>query len=240
MQQTFPCPKCGSHNVIGAPSCQACSESFKYTCPQCGIIVDTKFKGCAKCGAILYWPIHDQVESPSSGRTRTSEEPEINSEAGRPRQKKRNPILIVGLAIIGTSLLVGLAIMIFFQGTLFTFPTGTSSSETESTATETTEITAEKLLQAYRTDKNAAEAEYKGRILKVTGVVSSVSKNFVGTTFIKLAGVSIEAYRVQCMFDKEHEPELAQMTKGDTITIRGTCDEYLPPDITMKECVLVR
>ena len=39
------------------------------------------------------------------------------------------------------------------------------------------------------------------------------------------------------MFDKEYE--LAQVTPGQTVTIQGECNDYLSPDVTMKECVLV-
>ena len=222
MQQTFPCPKCGSQNTVGTPSCKACGENFKYTCPQCGVIVDTKFKVCTKCGASLYWPIHDQAEP-----TRPA--------------KKRKPVLIVVLSIMAVSILTGLAIQIFFEGTPFAIFSGTSllTPEPMPATTEAIEITAEELLQAYRTDRKTTEAEYKDKILRVTGIVSNVGTNFVGTPFVKLSDGSIQPWRVRCMFDKEYGHELAQVTKGETITVQGKCDNCLPPDATMKDCVLV-
>jgi transcription elongation factor Elf1 len=240
MQQMFTCPKCGSQNIIGESACRACGESFKYTCPQCGVSVDTKFKACSKCGATLYWPIHDQVKPSPTSKRKTYQEQEKISETGRPKPKKRSPTLIVALVIIAISVLVGLTLFIFSQRTPPTAP-GASTSETELTpnATEVIEITAEELLQAYQTNKKTAEAEYKGKTLQVTGVISSSGKNVVGTYFVKLAGERVEAWLVQCMFDKEHEPELAQLTKGQRITVRGTCADFLPPDVTMKDCVLV-
>jgi len=240
MQQTFPCPKCGSQNVIGEPSCQACGESFKYTCPQCSVIVDTKLKACSKCGATLDWPIRDLAKPSPVAKKRTYLEQEKISEAGIPRQKKRSPILIIGLAIIAISLLVGIAMQFLFQGTLSTLWPSLSSPRPESTPAtiEAIELTAEELLQAYRTDEEGAEAEYKGKILRVTGMVGSVGKNMVGTPFVKLAGGGIEAWRVRCMFDKEHETELAQVTKGRAITVQGECGDYRKPDVTMRDCIL--
>ena len=210
MQDTFSCPKCSSHNTIGAPSCQACGENFKYTCPHCGIIVDTEFKKCSECGATLYWPIHDQAKPPPAGRKRTHQEQENTSETASPKQKRRSPILIVGLTIIGTSILAAIVMQALFQGTPFTIGPNSSSPTPETTpaTTEAIEITADELLQAYRKDKKAAEGEYKGKILNVTGTVGSINKNVVGTLFVKLAGNSIEAWRVQCMFDKEYELDI--------------------------------
>lgn len=239
MQQTFPCPKCGSHNIIGEPACKACGESFKYTCPQCSVVVDTKLKACPKCGATLDWPIHDQAKSPRVGK-KTYQEQEGTSEPEIPKQKKRSPILIFGLVIMAATLLAAIAMQVLFQGT----PSATAPSpsapapETTPDTTEAVEITAEELLQAYRTDEEAAEAEYKGNTLRVTGMVGSIGKNMVGTPFIKLAGGSIEAWRVRCMFDKEYESQLSQVTKGQVITVQGECDDYHKPDVTMKDCIL--
>lgn len=223
MQQTFPCPKCGTHNIIGVPSCQGCGENFKYTCSHCGVMVDTRLKSCSECGASLDWPIHNQPK-PQTAR------------------KKRNPVLIVALIIVAVSLLAGLAMSFVFQIPLFTSSPGTSPQESgpAPVTTGAIEVTAEELLQIYRIDREAAEAEYKGKILKVTGVIGSAGKNFVGTLFVKLAGDSIEAWRVMCIFDKEHEPEMAQVMKGQTVTVQGECDDYLPPDAVLKDCSLIK
>ncbi len=239
MQQTFPCPKCASHNVIGEPSCLACGESFKYTCPQCKVIVDTKLKACPKCGATLDWPIHDKVKPSRVAKGTSYQGPDRIGEERSPEEKKVSPVVIGGLVVIAISLLAGLGMYIFFQEVPSAPPPGASPPTPEATpaTAEAIEITAEELLQAYRADDKAAEAEYEGKILKVTGVVSGSGKNMVGIPFVKLAGTGIEAFRVQCMFDKEYE--LAQVTPGQTVTIQGECDDYLSPDVTMKECVLV-
>ena len=240
MQQTFPCPKCGSHNIIGEPFCLACGHSFKYTCPHCGVIVDTKLKACSKCGATLDWPIHDKVEASRAARGTPyqGQGPDRISEERRPKQKKRSPIVIGGLVVVAVSLLAGLAMYIFSQEVPSAPPPGTSPPAPEATpaTAEAIEITAEELLQAYRADEKAAEAEYEGKILKVTGAVSNTGKNMVGIPFVKLAGSSIQAFRIRCMFEKEYE--LAQVATGQTVTIQGECDNYMSPDVIMKDCVL--
>ena len=113
MQQTFPCRKCRSQNIIAEPSCLACGESFKYTCPQCGVIVDTRFKARSNCGATLDWPIHDKVQPSRVAKKSTYQEQDRIGEEQRPKQKRASPVVIGGLIVIAVSFLAGLAMYIF-------------------------------------------------------------------------------------------------------------------------------
>lgn len=245
--QLFSCPKCGSQNVIGERICQSCGGTLQYRCPQCGAIVDPKFTSCPKCGAGLYWPIQEQTKaSPASKedvykeQERAYREGEIQQE-GKQKQKKRSPVLIVCIAVIGFSLLAGFAAYILSHGLPFITPVSSSPApQIAPTTAEVIKITAEELLKAYYANRKSAEAKYKGKVLQVSGVVGSVGKNVVGTRFVKLAGDYIEAWRVQCMFDGENESQLASLTIGQGVIVQGTCDDYLPPDVTLKDCFLVR
>ena len=114
----------------------------------------------------------------------------------------------------------------------------TSASELPPPSLEGIKITVDELLNAYQADRKAAEAQYKGKILLITGTVDSIGINLVSIPFVKLAGNGVEAWRVQCIFDKDYESELAKVKRGERITIQGKCDDYLPPDVTMKNCVL--
>ena len=247
--QLFSCPNCGSQNVIGERVCQSCGENLQYRCPQCGVIVDPKFTACPKCGAGLYWPIQEQTKTlPATKQEASPDEGEIYQEGGthqevkqKQKQKKRNQALVVCIAVIGFSILAGFAAYIFSRGIPFIAPV--SSPPTTQIAPATTEvikITAEELLKAYYANRKSAEAEYKGKTLEVTGIVGSVGKNIVGTRFVKLAGDYVEAWRVQCMFDKENESQLAGLTIGQGVIVQGICGDYLPPDVTLKDCLLVR
>ena len=96
------------------------------------------------------------------------------------------------------------------------------------------------MYSAYEANEVAADAKYKSKILKVTGVVDSIGKDILDTPYVTLtSGGQYEVWGVQCMFDKKHEPELAQLTKGQTVTVQGKCDGYLI-NVLMKDCVLVR
>jgi hypothetical protein len=106
--------------------------------------------------------------------------------------------------------------------------------------TTTMEVTAEELFSAYKADNASADAKYKGKILKVTGIVGSVGKDVLHNPYIRLtAGGKYQAWGVRCVLKKEYEPELARLTIGQTVTVQGKCDGRLM-NVLMKDCALVR
>jgi hypothetical protein len=100
------------------------------------------------------------------------------------------------------------------------------------------ELTAEELSGAYAEDEVASDNLYKGKILKVTGKVSSVNKNIMGVYFIKLSGGGIEDWEIQCTFDKQYSSEVSGLEPGDVVTIEGKCDGYFM-SVKMKDCILI-
>lgn len=56
MQNTFPCYRCGAHNVIGVKNCGSCYSPFYYNCPHCSAWVDNTFVNCPACRNDLNWP----------------------------------------------------------------------------------------------------------------------------------------------------------------------------------------
>jgi len=62
MQQSFPCPACGSQNAIGQQFCGTCGEKFQYNCPHCSGIVDSASRFCPNCGAELGWRMQQEPE----------------------------------------------------------------------------------------------------------------------------------------------------------------------------------
>ncbi len=56
MQHTFPCYRCGNHNIIGVKTCSSCYSPFYYNCPHCSNWVDNTFINCPSCRNDLHWP----------------------------------------------------------------------------------------------------------------------------------------------------------------------------------------
>jgi predicted nucleic acid-binding Zn ribbon protein len=61
LQQSFPCPKCGTQIPVGQKFCSTCSEQFEYRCGHCGAAVKTSSKFCSNCGKKL----HQQTKLPT-------------------------------------------------------------------------------------------------------------------------------------------------------------------------------
>jgi len=101
-------------------------------------------------------------------------------------------------------------------------------------------VTVKELNLAYNADRAAANAKLTDKILKVTGVVSKiVVREHLDIQYLLLASArSPEQWNVRCTFDKQHGPQLARLTAGETATVQGKYAGY-ERNIIMKECVLV-
>jgi hypothetical protein len=102
------------------------------------------------------------------------------------------------------------------------------------------EVTAEELASAYETDEETADARFGNKILKVTGLVNRIEvKDTLDIHYITLGDEKNLLQSVRCMFDKGHEGELNQLTKGQRVTVQGKFDGSIV-QLRMRHCVLVR
>jgi len=161
------------------------------------------------------------------------------------------PAYLVAIITIGTILaivLITLAVRKFSLNVLSSSPPAPAPkpapmppSEPISVPTPTeTEVTVQELCSAYKASNVAADAKYKGKILTVTGVVDSIGEDILHNPYIRLtSGGKHQACGARCVLDKKYEPELAQLTIGQTVTVQGKCDGRLM-NVLMKDCALVR
>ncbi len=83
-------------------------------------------------------------------------------------------------------------------------------------------VTALALSTAYKDNEVAADAKYKGQTVEITGTVDTIGKDILDTPYIALATTQYAIIdRVQCMFSKSDETQLATVSKGQNITLRG-------------------
>ncbi len=95
---------------------------------------------------------------------------------------------------------------------------------------EVIEITAQQLYSDYDANEIAADQKYKGKLLKVTGVINSIGTDILGDPYIVLTGGGeYEVWGVQCTFPntKSWKDKIATMEKGETWHIKGKCTGYL-------------
>jgi hypothetical protein len=102
------------------------------------------------------------------------------------------------------------------------------------------ELTVDELLATYAADDAAADERFVNRVIRLTGVVSSIDvKNVLDINSIRLTGSNGDQLQsVQCMFDKKYSAELAQLEIGQTATVQGRYNGSLIA-MRMVGCALV-
>lgn len=101
-------------------------------------------------------------------------------------------------------------------------------------------VSASELFQDYKSNEVAADEKYKGKMLEVTGTVHSIGKDIVNTIYVTLEGGGrFEIMSVQCYFSDKHKSEAAQLSKGQTITVRGRCEGKFG-NVHIKKCEFVK
>ena len=89
------------------------------------------------------------------------------------------------------------------------------------------EILATDLIQAYGDNEVRADKEYKNKKIKITGVVDSIDTTLDQTSILLTDGAEFSFTGVQCFFAEEYLDQIAELNKGDTITIEGKVDGYV-------------
>ncbi len=103
------------------------------------------------------------------------------------------------------------------------------------------ETTVEQLISAYAVDEAAADAEFVGKILNLTGVVTKIEVNdTLDVHYIVLTSTEKKGPQsVRCVFDKKYGAQLNQLTKEQTVTVQGKYNGSIIA-MRMRDCVLGR
>lgn len=92
-------------------------------------------------------------------------------------------------------------------------------------ATDVIKVTASQLVADYSANEVAADGKYKGKVLEVNGVISSIGKDITDRPYISFTSNNPGSFRgVQCIFEKNQEEQLVTLAKGESISVRGMCD----------------
>jgi hypothetical protein len=78
LQQSFPCPKCGSQIPVGQYCCGTCGQRFEYRCHSCGVPIKGSSGFCSNCGKKLTnLPQHAPAPSLAPEQTHYRQTPTI-------------------------------------------------------------------------------------------------------------------------------------------------------------------
>lgn len=104
------------------------------------------------------------------------------------------------------------------------------------------------LLTAYSKNELAADKQFKGKEIIVTGIVDEVSKDFSGDVYVSFKTPNPfdsnfpkdlnPMSSVQCYF--ENTDGLENLSKGDRVSIQGECDGLKMINVVLTDCKLVK
>jgi hypothetical protein len=94
------------------------------------------------------------------------------------------------------------------------------------------------LLAEYQANEAAADRQYKGTVLEVTGVVDQVGKDLRNQVYVTLKSDNKEeGTLVQCFAAASMEADLQKLRPGQTATVRGTCGGR-PTNVVLQDSVV--
>ena len=103
-------------------------------------------------------------------------------------------------------------------------------------------LDAGELVRAFENDEAAGNNKYLDKIIAVKGMVKTVEKNDKGY-YTVILGDDQAMSSVRCSMDSVHQHEVAAITAGSNITMKGACtgfnrDELLGSDVILNRCVV--
>lgn len=101
-------------------------------------------------------------------------------------------------------------------------------------------VSAIKIINDYSANEVAADAKYKDSPIEVTGIINSVGKDVMGIPYITVSGDQFGITNVQCMFAQGSESELAKVSKGEQITLRGNATGKVIINVLLSGCQIVK
>lgn len=129
---------------------------------------------------------------------------------------------------------------LFALAAVLSVATGGSSEKDKEKKTKSGKVaatlTADALYRAYKANEVQADSKYKGKVLKVSGVVDGIGKDMLDKPYVSLK-TSSPIMTVQCFFSKSHLKTLGNLKKGQELTVKGVCDGKLG-NVMLRGCVI--
>ena len=97
----------------------------------------------------------------------------------------------------------------------------------------TININSRTLFLEYDNNVARAESQYKGKTLKITGVIKEIGKNSSNSYFIDLLNDFVRVY-----FKNSEKNKIGNLSKGEEITIVGKCEGFSDGFIQIKNSII--
>ena len=151
-----------------------------------------------------------------------------------------------GVKIVAVIILIGVAGSLGISGSSSVASTNSSTANTSSgsqpVATQPAiKVSASKILADYKANEVSADGVYKGNTVDVTGVVDTIGKDFTETPYIDMNDGSPYSFsNVHCFFSSSDEPQLAKVTKGQSITLEGQVSGLVVGNVVVNNCQIAK
>lgn len=104
---------------------------------------------------------------------------------------------------------------------------------------ESVKITSLQISQEYDKNEARGDAMYKGKILQITGVITSIKKDLFNSTIIALNGIS-RFSDVQAEVQKSEEQKAIELNKGMQIELKCKGSGEVMSTPILKECIILK
>lgn len=154
-------------------------------------------------------------------------------------KEKMHISLSKGVKIVLVLILLGVAGSQIGDNAKSEVAQSTQSTEKVEEIIELPKVTSKQIVDDYKANEVSADAKYKGKEFEISGVVETIGKDIMDTPYIALESYEYAIVdKVQCMFSKGSETELAAVSKGQKITLKGEISGKLG-NILVKGCEIV-
>lgn len=90
----------------------------------------------------------------------------------------------------------------------------------------------------YEKNQVAADEKYKDKVIAVSGVIDRIeNRSGIGLT-IYLASGNLHDNHIHCFFTDSEKESLANLSKGDSICVKGMCDGLTLGAVFLRGCVI--
>jgi len=116
--------------------------------------------------------------------------------------------------------------------------TSTITSPSKAQVEQIIQVNINEILSAYKNNEIGADNKYKGKLIQVTGKISSIKKDILDNLYVTLGtGAVLEIPQIQAFFDDSMNNQLGQLCKGHRLTIVGRVDGLMFNVLT-RDCII--
>lgn len=101
-----------------------------------------------------------------------------------------------------------------------------------------TPVDIDTLLSEYKDNEVRADAQFKGKVIRVTGRVDDVKKDILNKPYVTIGtGAPFEIPQVQCSLRSSEAAKAAQLSKGSTVTVTGKVSGLMM-NVQVSDCAI--